>query len=332
MPRALPPPSDHMPRALAIVARKSDVDEALAEQIRAHKLHADTAEALQRRINTLIDIKAARAKTLAAAVRRTEDDLATAVIGDEFAQLVDAVRRVTTSYEVGATPAPADVKLIMAHSTGARAKFMAWQSALKTKKKEASRFKDRIDEVREALSKLLLRGTEKPEDTAQTTIPGIDAEPPEPQGWANETTKRVIIETFAHEVKRADHEAKRAADTGDDVGEKVARARAAERQALLDELKMAGFTAEPSTGDDAITILELDFDLATDEELDVGDEDGDGEDEDGDDAPPEAGTAEPEPEDPTKHPALAGAISETRAKRAAKKDAKPKGSGRGGKK
>ena len=117
------------------------------------------------------------------AVRRTEDDLATAVIGDEFAQLVDAVRRVTTSYEVGATPAPADVKLIMAHSTGARAKFMAWQSALKTKKKEASRFKDRIDEVREALSKLLLRGTEKPEDTAQTTIPGIDTEPPEPQGW-----------------------------------------------------------------------------------------------------------------------------------------------------
>jgi len=333
MPRALPPPSDHMPRALAIVARKNDVDEALIEQIRAHKLHADTAEALQRRINTLSDIKLARAKTLAAAVRRTEDDLATAVIGEQFAALLDSVKRVTTSYEVGATPAPADVKLIMAHSVEARAKFMAWQSALKTKKKEASRFKDRIDEVREALSKLLLRGTEKPEDTAQTTIPGIDAEPPEPQGWANETTKRVIIETFAHEVKRADHEAKRAADTGDDVGEKVARARAAERQALIDELKMAGFTAEPSTGDDEITTLELDFELATDVEID-GDEDGEDAD-DSDDAPPKAASAEPEPEpeDPTKHPALAGAISETKAKRAAKKaNAKPKGSGRGGKK
>jgi hypothetical protein len=236
MPRALPPSSDHAPRSLALVARKNDVDDALIEQIRAHKLHADTAEALQRRINSLLDLKAARAKTLAAAVRRTEDDLATAVIGEQFAALLDSVKRVTTSYEVGATPAPADVKLIMAHSVEARAKFMAWQLALKTKKKEASRFKDRIDEVREALSKLLLRGTEKQEDP-QTTIPGIDTEPPEPQGWANETTKRVIIETFAHEVKRADHEAKRAAGAGDDVAERVARARAAERQALIDELK-----------------------------------------------------------------------------------------------
>ena len=336
MPRALPPASDHAPRALAIVARKVDVDEALAEQIRAHKLHADTAEALQRRINTLIDIKARRAKTLAAAVRRTEDDLATAVIGDQFAQLVDAVKRVTTSYEVGATPAPADVKLIMAHSVESRAKFMAWQSALKTKKKEASRFKDRIEEVREALSKLLLRGTEKPEDTAQTTIPGIDAEPPEPQGWANETTKRVIIETFAHEVKRADHEAQRAASTGDDVAERVARARAAERQNLIEELRLAGFTAEPSTGDDDITVMELDFDLATDEEVAVDDEDD--EPEESEECPTDADAdvapePEPEPEDPTKHPALAGAISATKAKRAEKKaDAKPKGRGRGGKK
>lgn len=331
MPRALPPSSDHAPRSLALVARKNDVDDALIEQIRAHKLHADTAEALQRRINSLLDLKAARAKTLAAAVRRTEDDLATAVIGEQFAALLDSVKRVTTSYEVGATPAPADVKLIMAHSVEARAKFMAWQLALKTKKKEASRFKDRIDEVREALSKLLLRGTEKQEDP-QTTIPGIDTEPPEPQGWANETTKRVIIETFAHEVKRADHEAKRAAGAGDDVAERVARARAAERQALIDELKLAGFTAEPST-DDEITVMELDFELADESVVEVGDDEQDEDDGDEEVAGTPEASVEPEPEDPTKHPALAGAISATAQKRAAKKaDAKPKGRGRGGKK
>ena len=173
-------------------------------------------------------------------------------------------------------------------------------------------------------------------EPAQQTIPGVDAEPVEPEGWANKTVKRVIIETFAHEVKRADHEAQRAASTGDDVAERVARARAAERQNLIEELRLAGFTAEPSTGDDDITVMELDFDLATDEEVAVDDEDD--EPEESEECPTDADAdvapePEPEPEDPTKHPALAGAISTTKAKRAERKaDAKPKGRGRGGKK
>jgi len=314
------------------VAQPDAVEDALLEAIRAHELHATTAAALQRRINALEELKAKRSKANGAAVRRTEDELATAVIGDQFVQHEEAVRRVTTSYEVGATPAPADVKLIMSHSTEARARFMAWQNAIKAKKKDASRFKDRIDEVRGALATLLLKGATDKEPAAQQTIPGVDVDPPEPQGWADKTTRRVIIETFAHEVKRADHDAKQAATAGDDAAEKVAKARAADRQRLLDELAAAGFTAEPVSGDDEITALELDFELADEPEVETG-EDDDAEDVDQADDGTPAAAADPPPEDPTKHPALAGAISKTKAKRAAKK-AKAGGApkGRGGKK
>lgn len=332
-PKALPPPGETQIRTLALVAQPGAVQDALYEAIRAHELHASTAAALQRRINALDELKAKRSKANGAAVRRTEDELATAVVGDQFVQLADAVKRVTTSYDVGATPGPADVKLIMAHSMESRTRFLAWQDALKAKKKDASRFKDRIDEVRGALATLLLKGAADKEPVAQQTIPGVDVDPPEPQGWADKTTKRVIIETFAHEVKRADHDAKQAADAGDAAAEKIARARAADRQRLLDDLAAAGFTAEPVSADDEVTALELDFELA--DEPDVVD----GDDSDDEDVEPEAeladaqDVAEPEPEDPTTHPALQGAIAATKAKRAGKqtKSSGPK-RGRGGKK
>lgn len=329
--KAIPQHSSDRPvHALAIVAQPDAATDALAEMIRAHELHASTAAALQRRINALEELKAKRSKTNGAAVRRTEDELATAVVGDQFVQHADAVKRVTTSYEVGATPSPADVKIIMAHSIEARTRFLAWQAAIKAKKQDARRFNDRIAEVRDVLSKLLLKGAESKVEPAQQTIPGVEADAPEPEGWATKTVKRVIVETFAHEVKRADHEARQAATAGDDVAERIARTRAAERQRFLDELAAAGFTAEPESPDE-ITSLELDFELADEAVIEIGDEEEDAD--DGEDEPPAAGASpEPEPEDPTKHPALAGAISATKAKRAAKKTkagGKPKGRGRG---
>ena len=325
--------------AIALVARPDDVDHALVDMLRAHKMFEMTTRSLLGRKNSLKPLKKRRNKELGLAETRAAESLGAQVTGEDLVKFNEAARRVIEAIDAGTMPARADVTFMIGHNAEVVKRFRAQAAAEAAKKAEAKRLQDRIDELQLALEKLIERGAGKrQEPSPQQPLPGIDAVDPDPEDWMDKATKSTVITTVAYEVKKAERDVSAATAAGDAAAALAAKRRAEEHANLLRELRAAGITGEPEESQDDEDTLTLDFELADEPELDEGSDD---EGEDADDVEPDTTgadvhPADPEPEDPTKHPALAGAIASTKAKRAAKKqqNTSKAGSkrGRGGKK
>ena len=316
--------------AIALVARPDDVDHALVDMLRAHKMFEMTTRSLLGRKNALKLLKKRRSKELGLVETRAAESLGAQVTGEDLVKFNEAARRVIEAIDAGTMPARADVTFMISHNAEVVKRFRAQAAAEAAKKAEAKRLQDRIDELQLALEKLIERGAGKrQEPSPQQPLPGIDAVDPDPEDWMDKATKSTVITTVAYEVRRAEKDITTATEAGDNAALLAARRRAEDHANLLRELRAAGITGEPEESQDDDT-LDLDFELA-DETVSEGSDD---EDEGDDDSEPDTTSAaphpaDPEPQDPTTHPALAGAIAATKAKRAAEKQTKSAGSKRG---
>lgn len=322
-PDHLPPAPAPEVRSLALVVSRDATDAALGEALWANRNFNLTATALQRRLDRLGQYKGERGKVFGARARNAVKALKEHTTGGPYQRYLVACSQIRDAMTAGGPLPAAVVDCVLDFGKSSSRLYIAAEDAANEKKAEMRRLTDKIDTVQAALKKHLRQGPgghDVDEESAQTTLPGVEQPAAEP--WMDAQTRQVTFDTLHSEIRVIDRDLTAATAANDTARAKKAEAAKQTYVDLIESLKAAqlldGLT--PDDEDEFVETVtehegEPDIELAHDE----------------DPLPARAGpvegpgfTLQPDGpaaglEDPTKHPALQPAIAGAASKRAAKK-------------
>lgn len=291
---------------VGILSDKSQVDDALLAAFYAQRNFSLTSTALQRRADRLHMFKDGRAKVLGAEVKRTAKEYDAHQKGEPWTSYQVAADEVRRALDGGLPIPPAALNEALAFAPVSIRLYDAHKAAVKAKKDELDGLSAKILAVESALANLLRRGIGARSDKSepQTSLPGIAEDQPQAASWMDQGAKQTVYDTLVKEMRIVEVDIAKAANSAD----RGAQVRAEQDKRQLDEL-LGSLAASGLL--DGLTPDETDESMVLEDEAD--------------ETPPDVEFTEAddaELEDPTKHPALAGAIEKTAEKRAAKKRAK----------
>ena len=301
-----PPPTPAPLNVVGILSDRSQVDDALLAAFYAQRNFSLTSTALQRRADRLHMFRDGRAKVLGAEVKRTAKEYDVHQKGEPWTSYQVAADEVRRALDDGLPIPPAALSEALAFAPVSIRLYDGHKAAVKAKKDELDGLSSKISAVESALANLLRRGigARADKEQPQTTLPGIAEDQPAATPWMDQGARQTVYDTLIKEMRIVEVDIARAANSAD----RSAQVRAEQDKRQLDEL-LGSLAATGLL--DGLTPDETDESMVLEDEAD--------------DTAPEVdftADADPELEDPTKHPALAGAIEKTAETRAAKKRAK----------